>query len=78
MRNPDNDPEMLALFSYRFRLAKKRSSYSWQKLAELTGINRSTLLWYRRGAGYPSLGRVASIASILNTSVDYLLGLKES
>lgn len=73
----DNDAEMLVLFSYRFRLAKKKSGYSWAKLSELSGINRQTLLWYRRGAGYPSVGRLASLASILNVSVDHLIGLRD-
>lgn len=69
---------MLNTFASRFRIAKNRSGYSWAKLSELSGINRQTLLWYQRGAGFPSIGRIATIASLLNVSIDYLVGLRDS
>ena len=70
-------PDAVMLFAARMREAKAARKVSWKKLAELTYINRGTLLWYRRGKGYPSVGRIIAIACVLQVSVDWLLGLRE-
>lgn len=47
---------------------------SQQALADLLGLNRSTVTYYERGKTIPNLANLVKIASIFNVSTDYLLG----
>ncbi len=69
----DSKREMLR----RMRLRRLELGYSYQDLADRTGLNKSTLQRYETGkTGKLPLDKAEIIARALETSVEYLLGLE--
>lgn len=58
------------------RLKESRSSigYSQQKLAEKNGVSRSTIAMWETGGSQPDNEALVKLSSVLDVSIDYLLG----
>ena len=58
------------------RLKESRSSigYSQQKLAEKIGVSRSTIAMWETGGSQPDNEALVKLSSVLDVSIDYLLG----
>ena len=54
----------------------KKNNISQTELARLTGITDCTMSRYMSGQRIPTVRNLVRIAKALNTSTDYLLGLK--
>ncbi len=72
--------QAVAKFPERFAARRKELKLSQAQLAKLTGIGRSTIeSWTRSSIRHiPSLEALVITAEILQTSVDYLLGLTDN
>ena len=60
---------------FRIKEARKSAKLTQRELAEKLGIKVSTLSGYEIGAHDPKSNRLAEIAKICNTTVDFLLGV---
>lgn len=62
------------IFASRLKKLREEKGLSQRELAKRTGIAHSTLGMYEIGERKPEFGIVSKLATILNTSVDYLIG----
>ena len=60
---------------FRIKEARLAANLTQKELAEKLGITDATLSGYETGAHDPKSNRLAEIAKICNTTVDYLLGV---
>lgn len=62
------------------RIAELRyaNGYSLMKLATKVGLGKSTLAGYEGGYRFPAIDKLETIAKVLETSTDYLLGLTDN
>ena len=64
---------------HKDRFLERRSLFLTQKqLANFLKIAQATICEYETGRSVPSLKKIPYIAVVLNTSVDYLLGLTDN
>lgn len=61
--------------SARLCEALESRGWSWKKLAKVSGIDSSSLSRYASGKVVPGTNHVLSLASALDVTVDWLLGL---
>lgn len=66
------DPKQL--FSKRLKILRLRSNLSQQELANKIGLTRNAISNYEIGKAEPSFTVLSNMASIFNTSTDYLIG----
>jgi DNA-binding NarL/FixJ family response regulator len=62
------------LFRSRLKLLREKHGMSQNELATLLGLSRTSISNYEIGNAEPSLTILSKIATILNTSTDYLIG----
>jgi len=60
---------------FRIKEARLTANLTQKELAEKLGITDATLSGYETGAHDPKSNRLAEIAKICNTTVDFLLGV---
>jgi transcriptional regulator with XRE-family HTH domain len=66
------------VISKRLSELRKRKKWSLQYTADRLGIAKSTYAGYESGYRQPSLEAIKEIASLFETSVDYLLGMVDN
>jgi len=64
-------------FSEKLKETRKRMGLSQGEAAKLAGITNVTFCQYEHGRREPSLSTLVKIASVLDVSVDYLLGAEK-
>lgn len=62
-------------FGIRLRELRKQRGMSCATLAKKLGVSKETVYRYENNVQIPGLDRAKQIATILNTSLDYLVGL---
>jgi transcriptional regulator with XRE-family HTH domain len=67
--------EIVYDFGIRLRELRKQRGMSCAALAQRLGVSKETVYRYEGNVQTPSLERAKQIAAILNTSLDYLVGL---
>lgn len=69
------NPKPMQNFSQRFPVIVKEKGFNLHRLAKETGMN-NTITYYSwiNGKSNPSIDSLIRIASVLNCSIDYLLG----
>ena len=63
-------------FGMRIQNARKANKLSQKELADKIDVTKDTISHYENNTQTPSLQRVAKIARVLNTSIDYLMGME--
>ncbi len=66
------------MISKRLSELRKRKKWSLQYTADRLGIAKSTYAGYESGYRQPSLEAIKELASLFETSVDYLLGVVDN
>jgi transcriptional regulator with XRE-family HTH domain len=66
------------VISKRLAELRKRKKWSLQYTADRLGIAKSTYAGYESGYRQPSLEAIKELASLFETSVDYLLGIVDN
>ncbi|MEH6941485.1 helix-turn-helix domain-containing protein [Bacillus sp. JJ722] len=69
---------MIAITSSRIKALREARKLTMQELADKVGISKSMISYYENGKKTPSVKTINIIASVLNVSVDYLLGKTDS
>lgn len=62
------------MLSKRLRMARTARGYTQEKLAKLVNSTKGTISNYENGYSTPSNEMLASLADVLNTTTDFLLG----
>lgn len=62
-------------FGLRLQSLRKRKSLSQTALAKKLGVTKSTIYRYERNTLLPPLDKAIMLAQILDTSLDFLVGL---
>lgn len=62
----------------RLREVRKKKHYTMKQLGEMVGLSESTISLYETGKHEPDHATLVRIARILDTSVDYLLGVSDT
>jgi transcriptional regulator with XRE-family HTH domain len=70
--------ERLHVFQERLLLARRRAGLSQEALADQTHLFKTDISKYERGQSIPTLPRFVRLATALQVTTDYLLGLTES
>lgn len=65
----------LQTFARNLKVAREAAGLSQQQLADQAGLDRTYVSSLERGIGNPSLSKMASLSTVLNTSVVGLLTL---
>lgn len=65
-------------FPQRLRKLRERKGISRRVLAELCGLSKNAIARYENENIEPTASAIRAIAECLDTSTDYLLGLKEN
>ncbi len=65
------------VFSKRFKQLRNDYGYTLDKIADILGLSRQSLVYYAMGDRLPSIPILIRIAKLLSTSVDHLLGADE-
>ncbi len=63
-------------FGLRMKSLRKQKGLTQEQLGDMVGVSKDAISRYESNTQTPSLERVRRIALVLNTSVDYLLGLE--
>lgn len=66
---------MINTFSEKIQLLRRKMNLSQYEFSALIGIKQPTLSTYERGASYPSLEVLITIAEKCNVSLDWLCGI---
>lgn len=61
-------------FAERLKLLRKERRLTQEKMAELTGISKSSISMYENGNRIPELETFESLADFFNVNMDYLKG----
>lgn len=64
-------------FGERLKKSRKARNFTMLALGKKVGVAKSTIAGYESGFRTPSLDVIVTIATTLNLSTDYLLGLSE-
>ncbi|WP_101696657.1 helix-turn-helix domain-containing protein [Clostridium minihomine] len=64
----------MSIFSERLKNQRKEKGFTQITISEKLGIGRSTYAHYERGSREPDLEMLKKIATILETTSDYLIG----
>lgn len=64
--------------SNRIRNKRKALGFTQQKLADKLGISMMTIVRWEKGVRTPNSAILPRLAEVLNTSVEYLMGLDET
>lgn len=64
-------------FPQRLRKLRERKGISARTLAELCGLSKNMVAVYENGNVEPTASVIRDLATCLDVSADYLLGLKE-
>lgn len=67
----------MKIFSERLRELRIGAGYTQQQMADLLLIRQQSYARYENGAGEPNLETLVKITQILDTSVEYLLGITD-
>lgn len=62
------------MIAERLKLARKRQKITQEKLAELANTTKSTISNYENSYSSPSADMILTLAEVLHTTTDYLLG----
>ncbi|MDO5328209.1 MAG: helix-turn-helix transcriptional regulator [Clostridia bacterium] len=62
-------------FGERLKLLRQAKGLTQKQLAVQLGISKSVVSSYENGFRYPSYEVLAKLASVFNTTTDYLLGV---
>lgn len=62
------------IITERLKAARKACKLTQQQVADILGIDRSTYAYYELGTTTPSLDNLLSIAAVLKTDLDWLIG----
>lgn len=62
-------------FGLRLKELREKKRLSQNEVASRLEISRSQISAYERNTSYPSVEKLIELAVLLNTSVDYLLGI---
>lgn len=62
-------------FGFRLRQLRENHKLSRDALAKKIGVSKETIYRYENNLQNPSLDRAKDLAVVLNTSLDYLVGL---
>lgn len=65
-------------FGERLRQLRKQKNLTQKQLAALVGVKNSIISFYEVGERMPSPEMVVKLASALNVSTDYLLGMNKT
>ena len=69
---------MIFDFPERFRYLRQSKNLAQSQLANLIGVDRSTISSYESNIRQPSLDTLSRIADVFGVSTDYLLGRTDS
>ena len=58
----------------RMRELRKGSNLTMKQLGEMVGVTESTISFYETGKHEPDIKTIETIADILGTTIDYLVG----
>jgi len=64
-------------FAERLKQSRQRKKVTQQQIADILGIDRTTVTHWEKGRNTPNPNQLAKIASYLGVSADYLLGLEK-
>ena len=67
----------LSLISERIRQQRKEKGLTQADLAELLGMSEMTIRRWEAGKSSPRIDELQKVASMLETSVEYLIGIDE-
>ena len=65
------------LIGKRIKELRKENGLSQINLADLCQVKQSCVSKWERGATLPDIEMIITLTKILNTSADYLLGIKD-
>ena len=65
------------LFYKRIQELRKENGLTQKELAELCKVKQSCISKWERGKTLPDTEMIINLAKILNTTSDYLLGIKD-
>lgn len=68
---------MSSILAQRIRARRRALDVSQRELAQRTGYTQAQISKYERGENEPSIEMVFTLARILETSADYLLGISD-
>ncbi|MCQ2484214.1 MAG: helix-turn-helix domain-containing protein [Clostridia bacterium] len=60
-------------FAENFRNARKNSGLTQQQVAEVLGLDRSSIAQYERGVSKPCFENIPKICALLNITLDELI-----
>jgi transcriptional regulator with XRE-family HTH domain len=60
-------------FGEKLKKARKEAGLSQEQLAEKLSVSRSAVAKWENDKGMPDIQNLKALASLLNTSIDYLL-----
>lgn len=72
------DKEYKEILQARIKELRSKYGYSQDLMAEKLGLKRTNIANYESGRNVPPSHMLAEIATLFNTSVDYLLGKTEN
>jgi len=72
-----DEAQFMAMLGTRIRSAMAEKEWGYRTTARAAGISESALNGYLMGRHEPSAWAIASIASVLGVTADWLLGLEE-
>lgn len=64
-----------SLFSTRLKLLRKQEQLTQKELAKQIGIKQNSYSDWETGKNEPSLENLVKLAKILDTTIDFLLGV---
>lgn len=66
------------MFGERLKIAREKAGLSQGEVAKAIGITQAYYSYIEKGLKNPPIATATRIAEVLNTSLDYLTGLKAS
>jgi len=69
---------MVENFGLRLKTLRKNARYTQKKLADLIGLEQTTIANYENGNRIPNINKITALANLFNVSTDYLLGKTET
>ena len=57
---------------------REAKGYTQVKLSMMVGVSQHSITYYEIGTRIPSFDVAAKIAKVLNTSIDYLIGMSDN
>ena len=65
-------------FGVRLKKLRKNVGYTQKELANLIGLEQTTIANYENGNRIPNITKITALANLFNVSIDYLLGIAET